>query len=287
MSCEPIQRILVVGTHRLTGAALAARWAERYDIVTHAADDAEHCESVIASADADVIVYCGPASEPSWSPLAAEGLDEEAVANASRWAQVSGDRFVAITSDAIFTGPYMFHAEACEHRCQTPEASVLAAIEAAIAEVNESALIVRTHIFSPGSGEAAPANNLVDQILAEEDVQIAGAGHATPIYAADLADLIECAIVDETTGTMHIAGAERLSPFAFAERLREAFDQPRRTTTLFVGEHESGFASGDRGLICREARERLGVSMPLLTDGFARMRKAIADRQPRRVRIAA
>ena len=267
-STDPIHRVLVVGTSRLAGRAIADRWADRYEVVRCESSDACERDRILADADADLVVYCGPASEPSWSPAAAEQLTVDAVAEASAWAQTA-DRFVVITSDALFTGPYMFHGESCDGTCGSPEAAVLQGIESAARDANSAALVVRTHVFA-GDCENV---GLVESILADDEIMIGGGGHASPILGRDLADLLERAVVDGATGIVHIAGGERVSAPMFAERLREAFDLPRRPLTVVIGEHRSGFASGDRALSCGVARSELGLSMPLLTESFARLRE--------------
>lgn len=269
-STDPVHRVLVVGTDRLAGAAIADRWSDRYEVVRVESSAAVDCEQVVADANADVVVYCGPASEPSWSLRAAEALNAEAICEASTWAQAAG-KFVAITSDAVFSGPYMFHGEACDSACDSAEAAVLRGIESAVQEANETALVVRTHVF----GATTNRDGLIESILEGERITIGGGGHATPILGRDLADLLERAVVSDASGILHIGGGERVSAAAFAERLRESFDLPRRPLTVIIGDHETGFASGDRALTCSVARNELGLSMPLLTESFSRLRDDI------------
>lgn len=278
---DPIERVLVIGTDRVAGNAIADRWSERYETIRRASSEAVDCAEVIADAQASLVVYCGPASESSWSLQAARGLNTTAIAEASAWANAAAGKFVAISSDAQFTGPYMFHSEASEGRCLSHEAAVLSGIESAIRDADRRALIVRTHVFD----HSLTGDGLVENILDGDRVTIGGGGHATPILGQDLADLLERAVVSNAHGVLHLAGAERVSPHAFVERLREAFDLPRRPMTVVIGEHQSGFAAGDRALICQQARTKFGLSMPLLTDAFARFRESIES--PSHSRIAA
>lgn len=268
MSTHPLNRILVVGTHRLAGFALAERFAERYEVIRHPDDSAAHAEAVIAAADADVVIYCGPASESSWSIAAADGLSEAAVDDAASWAKLAGNQFIAITSDAVFTGPFMFHSEDSESLCSSEESQTLLAIESAVIDACPDATIIRTHVF----GISPTSDGLVEQLLSGETVAIAGGGHATPISGADLADRIERTMIDPVGGVIHLSGAERVSARQFAERLIDAFDHPRGETSILIGDHASGFASGDRAMVCSRAKQELGLSMPLLNEGLARFR---------------
>ena len=69
-------------------------------------------------------------------------------------AHEAGCRLTLISSDAIFTGPWMFHAENSHSLCTSTEASLLKQIEQHAADKSADALIVRTHAigWQPGSG---------------------------------------------------------------------------------------------------------------------------------------
>lgn len=284
-SNEPIRTVAVIGEESMAGAAIATRWADRYEIVGVSTEEMDAITSDGGKIDlhADVVVYCGPASTPSWDAAASAGLNRDAVMAAASIAKLARGRLIMISSDAVFTGPYMFHGESSQSRCQSVEAGIISQIEAAVQKADPLALIVRTHVFGP----SVSGRGLVEQILGGERIVVGGGGHASPILGRDFADQLERAMVSDLRGPLHIAGGERVSPRGFAERLREAFDLPRIDQEMIVGEHASGFAAGDRALACRTARGKMGLAMPLLSEGFARLRTQLESTETTRVRSAA
>ena len=97
--------------------------------------------------------------------------------------------------------------------------------------------------------------------------------HGTPILASDLADYLAPALDDELTGVFHIAGAERVSPYQFAKQLASAFElgTPASRTIRELAARPTGFGRGEASLQTRRFRTEYDCSMPMLSEGLARL----------------
>ena len=109
------------------------------------------------------------------------------------WARAvrdAGCRLTYLSSDAVFTGPWLFHAEDSPHHCQSLEAVRLRSYEELVARVVPDALIVRTHAF----GWSPDGEGWVESLLGDLEDRAADADpvrHATPILATDLVFAID------------------------------------------------------------------------------------------------
>ena len=281
--------ILVVGIDSTVGANIASHLAERHSVCglsgngrveiegcqtgpVRTASPAEH----IHEQQPDWVLYCGPESVSCWEPAAVDGLGESSVETAAAWAAAaqSDCQFTFISSDAAFTGPWIFHDEESLAVCRSSAAGFLRAAEQRVREACPSSLIVRTNAFgwSP-SGGAGWVESLLQRIESRRNVDSDCVRHATPILATDLADILERACQEELSGVYHVAGAERISPLQFAQRLADQFDLPwlnvRREQSLT--ERPEGFGAGETSLQTKKVRKALCVAMPMLSEGLARL----------------
>lgn len=284
--------ILVVGIDSTVGANLAAHLADRHAVVGLSCSSRisiDSCETDLCGTSADApsrhvdaarpdwIIYCGPEARSCWEQDAAERLNAASIETAAAWASAARKaecRFTMISSDAVFTGPWIFHDEESLAVCRSPEATTIRESEKAVRESCPEALIVRTNAFgwSPaGSGGWVEA--LLQRIESRRNVDCDCVHHATPILATDLADIIERAWQEGLSGVFHIAGAERVSPLQFAQRLADQFDLPwlnvRREQSLT--ERPEGFGAGETSLQTKKVRKALCVAMPMLSEGLARL----------------
>jgi dTDP-4-dehydrorhamnose reductase len=103
--------------------------------------------------------------------------------------------------------------------------------------------------------------------------------HATPILATDLAEIVNRAWDEGLAGVYHIAGAERISPLQFAQRLADHFELPwlalRDEETL--NERPTGFGAGETSLQTKTIRKALCVAMPMLSEGLGRLQAQQID----------
>ena len=288
-----MDRYLVVGVDTVAGANLAAHLSQSgCSVAAQTADPSVEIagchmlrgstvesacqEATAALGGLDHVVCCGPASRSSWE-LPATAITESLIEQTAAWAQAAREadaRFTLVSSDAVFTGPWMFHEEEGLSLCESPAAKILREAERTALAVHPEALIVRTNVFgwSP-LGERGwieqRLNELRTRRLADQDF----VRHATPILATDLAQILQRAWEEGLTGVHHIAGAERVSPLKFVQRLAEQFQHPwlslRRGEALM--ERAVGFAAGECSLQTKRIRKAICVAMPMLSEGLARL----------------
>lgn len=287
-----METLLVAGIETIVGANLAARMADQYQVIGLSFGRAvqiagcetsvcpsEELDSVrhsLASVRPTRLVYCGPAAQSSWQPAHTRRSIDRVARNARHWASGAcefGCALTYISSDAVLTGPWMFHTEQSDSFCTSAEATSLRNAEQEVARLCPDALIVRTNAFgwSPGAEGEGWIEELLQSLERQSADPADGIRHAAPILATELARTLQLAHRERLTGLYHIAGAERVSPARFLARLAEQFHlpvpQPRMTASL--AERATGFGCGETSLHTRRIRRALGTAMPLLADGLA------------------
>lgn len=284
-----MKTFLIVGVESVVGANLAASWSEHERVIGLAAGSAialSGCNLAILehhSADgirqclqqtrATHVIFCGAAARSTWEPVGQSfgNLDAELWATAAAQAEL---HFTMISSDAVFTGPWMFHDENCTALCPSAEATEIRRIEFRVREICPKSLIVRTNAFgwSP-AGEHGWLESLLSALDNNRPLELDPICHATPILASDLADYLAPALEDELTGVFHIAGAERVSPYQFAKQLASAFElgTPATRTIRELAARPIGFGRGEASLQTRRFRAEYDCSMPMLSEGLARL----------------
>ncbi len=287
-----MDRIVIGGADSIVGSNIAAWLAERYQVSGLCFDRLvriEGCETTLCSpGDPEAVlglisrdkpqwlIYCGPGAHSAWEGPQLVPNAIQALQQARPWARVAADSscpLTMISSDAIFNGPWMFHVEEGTSFCQSAAGETLRALEQDVAALCPQALIVRTHAF--GWSPVAERPGIVDQILQQgANAPALDCGrHATPILATDLAEILEQAVQAGLQGVYHVGGGERVSPYRFGALLARQFDGscPPATTTASIQDRKALFGSGETSLQSRKLREALGLPLPMLTDGLARL----------------
>jgi dTDP-4-dehydrorhamnose reductase len=298
--------LLVTGVETVVGANVAAQLADRFRVsgASSGADvsiegcrcellpahDLSALRQVVAADRPDRIVICEAAGDSAWHPTGRSMADASALLRPRAWAQVAREENIALTlvsSDLVFSGPWMFHTETCRSYSDRLEARALRALETSVLEENPAALVVRTHAY--GWSPLDDGLGWIEGIVATLESERAGlfdcAWHATPILASDLAETLAQGWQAGLSGLFHIAGAERSNSYRFASGLAEVFGLQRPRSGLL-----SLAAADDEGPRCetslhtRKIRRALGVSMPLIVDGLERLRGQREDGFDRRFR---
>jgi dTDP-4-dehydrorhamnose reductase len=264
-------------------------------------DDEADWKATICRESPRWIIHCGPLARSSWDvlPEVPDGAREGRL-----WLALAGmaekreARLTVLTTDAVFAGPRMFHAEDSPAGSCRPLGR--AAIEAErYLKHSPRVLLARTHAFgwSPPGEELGAVGRVWTSLLSGGREPLEVDRHATPILAADLAELLGDAYRRQLTGLYHLAGAERVTPHQFARQLARAFGLPGEFPTAHAGE------KGDRHLLCEApggpfrqkvpvpffpaggetppldetslatglARQALGRPMPMLREGLDRL----------------
>lgn len=287
-----VDKLLIAGVDTLVGANMAA-WLAGKRQVSGACWKSpfaiEGCDfSVIGARESplawisreqpDGVVFCGPGADSSWGPDSGLFSAGDWSARASEWATAAAKwnaDFTLISSDAIFTGPWMFHRETGNCFCDTPRARTLRSIEQSVLEANSDALVIRTNAFgwSPFHDRPGFVEHVLDALSMEQPVPLDCLRHATPILATDLADIVDEARIQKLSGIYHVGGGERINPFRFACLLADQFDLPlsglEACDTRLDGMRE--FGRGETSLQGRKVKKTIHVALPLIREGISRL----------------
>jgi len=291
-----VERVFIVGIDSVVGANTAVHAAERHAVAGVWLDqpvevEGCHCEPAahgtriaeqLHAFQPDCLIYCGPESCSSWDVTSGPRIIKAGSELAARWAaaaQAAGAKFVMISSDAVFTAPWMFHEEESQTLCESAAARTILKSESQVLAAHPDALIVRTNAFGWSPTGEGLIETLFQQIEGHRYVDQDHVRHATPILASDLADIIERAVSEDLNGIYHVAGAERVNPMTFAQRLADQFDLPwlalRRETTL--SERPAGFGAAESSLQTKKIRKALCVAMPMIAEGLDRLSRQQVD----------
>ena len=281
---------LIVGVESVVGANLGASWSGQSRVVGLSAGSditvpgceravlergsVEGIRKCLQQTRASHVIFCGAAARSTWEPAAKAAFDNSV---AETWAVAAAQEalhFTMISSDAVFTGSWMFHDEVSSAVCTSAEATQIRNIETRVRNACEKSLIVRTNAFgwSP-AGPKGWLESLLSGLENQRAIELDPICHATPILASDLADYLGPALDDELTGVFHIAGAERVSPHQFAKQLASAFElgAPTARTIRELVTCPTGFGRGETSLQSRRFRSEYECAMPLLSEGLSRL----------------
>jgi dTDP-4-dehydrorhamnose reductase len=289
-----VDKLLVAGIDTILGANLAAWLANRFQVVglswqlplsiagcataTCDPDSPEAAHHWVAMERPNWIVYCGTPAQSVWNIPAPPAPKPESVYVAGTWARAAqefGSEFTFVSSDAVFTGPWMFHRENGTCFCESTSARILRLLEKEVCDVNPNTLLVRTNAF--GFAPRANEPGLVETILAalseEQPVALDCMRHASPILATDFADILERAYFHKLRGVHHLAGGERINPFRFACLLADQFGLPLSTLAAIETpfEHRREYGTGESSLQSRRIRKALETPLPLIREGLGRL----------------
>lgn len=284
-----MESLLVAGADTMVGANFAAQLAEQYDVFALCFDEPRalaDCESIdCESADPQAvqellidlrpqrIVFCGCGANSAWSD--ADRPTAGDVQRADHWFQAASavnSSVTLISSDAVFTGPWMFHAEKSQSYCPSPEARLLREMEQRAFEICPDGLVLRTNTFGWSGGWI---ESLLQQLQLGQPVSLDCVRHASPILVNDLIDLVLRAWNAGLDGLYHVGGAERTNPAAFAQRIAAEFGLkiPRQQATESLTDRSSGFGQSETSLQTRKLRRALNASVPMLNDSLRKLRQ--------------
>lgn len=289
-----MDKLLVAGIDTILGANLAAWLAQRFQVVglswgeplsiagcetaTCEADSTDAPRKWIAAERPQWVVYCGPGAHSTWNLPAAPPPHADSVPVAGAWARAAqefGCEFTVISSDAVFTGPWMFHRENGVCHCESTPARILRMIEKEATDVNPQTLLVRTNVFgfAPTSESSGLVETVLNAVTEGQSLALDCMRYATPILAADFAEILDRAYQAKLRGLHHLSGGERINPFRFACLLADQFGLPMSSLEAIETplEQRRDFGAGETSLQSRRIRKALEVSLPLVREGLARL----------------
>jgi dTDP-4-dehydrorhamnose reductase len=278
-------KILVVGVDSPLGANLAMAWSRHAPVVglarhgcapwgvcTYACtpERRDPAGEIIRRERPGWVVYCGPAGSGRWDLDAAEEdlAGQKAIcACVARAAQCIGAHLTVFSTDAVFTGSRLFHAETSRVASPGVWARVAGGLERSLIR---TALVVRTCAYGwgPPGARATFAERLWlalrDGIPWPADPD----SFASPVLATDLADPLWNAMRRRTTGLYHAGGAERISLHRFAVTLAQMASLPHDAQAIPPRGPDA--ASRESSLDSRLFADIASWTPPMAREGLAR-----------------
>lgn len=289
-----MEKLLVTRTDTLIGANAVAAPPAGFELVEagetgmafgFASADASYDGStelcdVIRRERPQAVLHAGAASWSNWDVAGTDGARIDArcdvrretrflTAAAAACAEV-GARLIVATTDALFAGPRMFHAEDAQSFAATPAARIARQIEQTLFETD--ALILRGHVYGwmPAGGATNYAERMFHALTAELPYKVDARRHASPILATDFVQLACDAARGGLYGLFNLTGAERTSPFRFAAELASALGVPGCNVRLESTASTSGPYRDETSLAVGLIRDQLNRPLPMLREGLAR-----------------
>jgi len=141
----------------------------------------------------------------------------------ARVARQAGARLIHMSSDALFDGERVgSYSEIDAPSPITPYGEAKAAAERLVAEAHPAALIVRTSLIYGGAQPGPHEQLALDVLTGQADIAFFTDELRCPIAVGDLAAaLLELAGTDQA-GRLHIAGADLVSRYEFAQLVAAA-----------------------------------------------------------------
>lgn len=278
--------LLVIGAESIVGANAACTLAEAFQVIglSRAGDvELDGCRTIACDfTSAELtrwidetaptwIVFSGALARSSWddAELPGEWLAAEPrlAADVADKAHAVGARLTYVSTDAVFAGPQMFHAENSSTLTAGPLAEAALAAEEAVCAAG--GLVVRTNAYGWSPTEEVGFAERFHQSLEIGGPIVADAHrHASPILATDLAELLHAAYRAGSQGLLHVAGAERTNPRRFAHELAGALGIPRKQPLVMADIVWQ--RAKETSLICRRAQQAIGRPLPMLREGLRR-----------------
>lgn len=289
-----MEKLVIAGVDTILGGNMAAWLSDRFEIIglsfgepvqiagcettQFPSCDPQAIQAWIAAEKPKWIVYCGPWTESAWNTEQCIEQYQNAAEMVRPWidgANAIGCASTVISSDAVFSGPWMFHDESSEHFCSTPAAQALRQMEQLVLETSASTMLVRSHVV--GWSTSSQSEGFIEQTLAQmyagRRLNLDCVRHATPIMATDLVEILEQSYAAGLTGLYHIGGAERLNPYRLGTLLANQFGCPYTPAAPLepLTERSSQFGAGETSLQSLKIRKALGKILPLITEGLDRL----------------
>jgi dTDP-4-dehydrorhamnose reductase len=287
-----VDTVLIAGLDSVVGANLALELSSTHQVVGVCLDrdvslsgvstplartaSIDTLRNLVEQCSPARIIFCGVASRSCWGPNAIPSDSD--VLQLQTWLTAtagSAAQWTYISSDAVFTGPWMFHAENSHSLCASPAAQLLRSLEEKVMAARPETLIVRTHALGWSAGDVA--GNWIEAALAtleaQRHPQLDCVRHASPLIVADLARVLQKAWLSGLAGCYHIAGAERINPVQLFQRLAAdcGLTYLPVANAAALTDCAAGFGNGETSLQTRKIRRALHIGLPLVSDGLQQL----------------
>lgn len=257
-----MRRLAVVGVDSAVGSASMVQFDGTSDVcgvrLTEQTAVAELCESCTD------IVLCGEASLSSWDEHFGQlQQDCELVPGYCQLASAAGARLTYVSSDAIFGGPWVFHDDDCSQFRNSKIAGQLQTIEQHVLRHARN-LVIRTNAISEVDGSWL--DQLRQSFRSQIPQQLIANQYATPLAACRLALLLDRLLQTNAAGVVHLAGAERVSPWNFATQVARSESISTHCALPSIDQEPR-----EQSLRCTRARQEFQLRMPTLSQTIAEL----------------
>lgn len=294
-----MEKLLVTGIDSILGSNLALALADRFEtlglyqrvplalpgcrVAAVGWRQLDELDDTIDEFHPNWIIHCGATARGAWDACAEDIVDQtreqlDFVDALVQAADDLGSRLAVMSTDSVFSGPRLFHDENSPATGMTELAEATRELEADLR--GSSALVVRTHAYgwSPFTDEKCFAEEIWQQLASEQACTVDAERHATPMLMSDLAHVLEKAYRSQMRGYLHLAGAERISPFHFAAELAMTFGFGGKNIR-FCPDEEASFAGlplKETSLNTWRARRSMKTPMPMVKEGLRRFAEQAA-----------
>lgn len=207
-------------------------------------------------------------------PGLAHKLNVKSAQHLATVASTLGSQFVHISTDQLFDGVSPWKTEADPPAPINTYARTKWLAEQAVLEACPNALIVRTNFFGWGTSIRTSFSDWILQGLEQQrKLTMFSDVFFTPILINQLIEVITKLVSIKSGGIFNVAGAERLSKYAFAVQMAEVFGYPTHSI-LATSVQDFPFKAArpvDMSLSSKKTELYLGIQMPTVAEGLERL----------------
>lgn len=187
-------------------------------------------------------------------------------------------KFVHISTDAVFDGSTSFPTELDSASPISVYGKSKLSGEHLVMENNPKSLVARVNFFGYSKNKPSLFNHFFESLLLGKKVMGYTDVYFTPLYAADLVEVIMELLRRDASGLFHLVGNERISKFDFGVLIGETFDLP--TDNLKKGKITGTQSATLRSLdlsLGNDKVKSMGISLPSVQDGLSILKKSISE----------
>ena len=236
--------------------------------------------SQIESLQPDAIIHCAAIANLNVAeaqPELAHQLNAEVPGRMAAAAATWGIPFVHISTDAVFDGKKGNYRETDATNPLSVYARTKLAGEQGVGDANSEALIARVVFFGWSlSGQRSLSEFFFNHLGAGEAVKGFNDTFFSPLYVADLANLLLEMMTAKLSGIYHVVSPEGLSKYEFGVRLADKFGFDSRLITPVLAKDLDRGAQRSLNLTLNSDKleKALGHSLPTATGGIKAFYKA-------------
>ena len=283
-----MNRVLIIGLDTVVGNALGRHFSDMCQVaglwfrkpVSHSGITGQRIsESALQeqAAQADTVIFCGDAGRSSWDDSFGELAAEQQWLEGSLNALAPASRFVFVSSDAVYSGPALFHNDGDMQCDRSQIATELLKLEERVQKTQHS-LILRTNALGVSLDGRSWCDRIFASLNSGRKLSVRADVFSTPIFAGTLAELTEACLNRQATGILNIAGAERTTPWHLATAISTASGANREQLSPLPSDGHSC----ERSLRCQRLRSEFGLYSPMVKDLVEHLTDLVTEqrRQP-------